>query len=143
MHGEKSTPPREVQPSGFHNAGAEYIEIDLRERPDRLLIKTAVWPQLFVGDCVEVAGATLTLRSDGSASFECVTFTNHTHSGDHWWAGFLLQDKDGVTLHNEGYHEGPRMDDGNPPPRYRWSFNFNFNASIFNAITKVYYSYKC
>jgi hypothetical protein len=139
----KNKPPDKIQMPEFSAVKAEYIELDVRERSDGLLIKTATWQQLFAGNCVEVAGATLTLRSDGSATWLCVTFTNETHSGDYWWAGFLIQDKDGVTLHNEPYHEGPRMDDGSPPPRYRWGFNFNFDPGIFNAITQVYYSFKC
>ena len=140
---DKSQPPKELQFPEFHSAKAQYIEIDLREQAGDRLTKIARFGPLSAGDCVEVDGATLTQGSDGAATFDCVTFTNHTHSGDYWWAGFLLQDKDGVTLHDEPYHEGPRMDDGDPPPRYRWGFSFNFNPSIFNAITQVYYSFKC
>jgi hypothetical protein len=117
----KNKPPDKIQMPEFSAVKAEYIELDVRERSDGLLIKTATWQQLFAGNCVEVAGATLTLRSDGSATWLCVTFTNETHSGDYWWAGFLIQDKDG----------------------YRWGFNFNFDPGIFNAITQVYYSFKC
>jgi len=133
----------DLEPPKYQEASADHIEHDMRDARETLAIKTATWGSLKVGDCAEEPGATLTLRSDGTASFECVTFTYSTHSGDYWWAAFQLQDKDNVTLHSEPFHKGPRMDDGHPPPRYRWGFAFKFDPAKFNAIAKVLYAYKC
>ena len=104
--------------------------------------KTFTWEPIKVGDCHQIEG-TLELRADGTATFKCVTWTDSTSSGDYWWSGLLLQDHSGVTLHNEKYHKGPRMDDGHPSPRYRWSYDFNFDQSKFNEISKVVQSSKC
>lgn len=111
---------------------------------------TFTWPELkkgccappYNGDCHQIEG-TLTLQSDGKAHFSCVTWTDQTHSGDHWWAGFQLLDHSGVTLHTQPYHQGPRMDDGNPPPRYRWSFDFTFDPAIYGQVTQARQSFKC
>jgi hypothetical protein len=105
-------------------------------------VKTFTWGEIRAGDCHQIEG-TLELRSDGTATFKCVTWTDSTHSGDYWWSGLLLQDHSEVTLHNEPYHKGPRMDDGHPSPRYRWSYDFHYDASKFNDITKVRQSSKC
>jgi hypothetical protein len=134
----------DLDPPTNHHVFAEYLEHDKRPSANGVWTKVVRWDRLWVGNCCEEPGATLTLASDGAATFECVTFTNSTHSGDYWWAAFQLQDKDKVTLHSERYHKGPRMDDGegHAPPRYRWSFNFSFDASKFEQIAGVLYSYR-
>jgi Family of unknown function (DUF6294) len=88
-------------------------------------------------------GGQLLLYDNGNAHFHSVVFTNETHSGDYWWTGFYLQDADKVTLATIDYHKGPRMDDGDPPPRYDFDFDFNFDSSIWGRIAFVTEFYKC
>ena len=106
--------------------------------------KTFTWAELmkgccsppYKGDCHQVEG-TLVIQSDGKAHFSCVTWTVSTHSGDNWKVGFALQDHSGVTLFNSPMHTGPRMDDGHPPPRYRWGFDFTFDPGIYDNIIQL------
>jgi hypothetical protein len=118
--------PRGVQPGGMN-----FI-------PSKIF----TWGELRAGDCHQIEGK-LELRMDGTAAFTSVTWTDSTSSGDYWWSGMLLQDSSGVTLHNEPYHRGPRMDDGNPSPRYHFNYNFTFDKTQFPAIVKVVQSSKC
>lgn len=104
--------------------------------------KAFYWGELKAGDCRQIEGA-LILRSDGTARFDAVTWTWTTHSGDYWHTGLPLTDSSGVVLHNEPYHQGPRMDDGSPPPRYRWGFDFTFDRNKFSQIQAVRQSFKC
>lgn len=98
--------------------------------------KTMCWPELkkgccsppYSGDCHQIEG-TLVLQSDGKAHFSCVTWTDQTHSGDYWHVGFEFLDHSGVSLFHSPMHTGPRMDDGHPSPRYRWSFDFTFDPA--------------
>jgi len=107
--------------------------------------KTFIWPNdIRAGDCDQQSG-TLTIRADGTLSWEAVTYTYHTHSGDIWRAGFTLMDKDGVSLgYSGGYHDSPRMSDGNGThPRYRWTFDDHFDGSKFDAIVSAVEGSKC
>lgn len=112
----------------------------------RVQFKVASWPnELRAGDCGQQPG-TLTIGSDGSLHWEAVTYTYSTHSGDIWHTGLTLLDKDGVTLGSTGgWHDSPRMNDGNggPPPKYRWTFDYRYDASTFSLITSVREGYKC
>jgi hypothetical protein len=111
---------------------------------DRLEAKVATCPRLFAGDCV-MDNATLTMLSNGVAHFTSVVFTNHTHSGDHWWTSFGFRDANNVVLGDEGWHERPRMDDGNggPPPHYNFNFDFNFDPTIFGPLGIIIQGYSC
>lgn len=111
---------------------------------ERVEAKVTTWGRLFAGDCV-MDNATLTMLSSGVAHFTSVVFTNHTHSGDHWWTSFQFRDSNNVVLGFEGNHEGPRMDDGNggPPPHYNFNFDFNFDPAIFGPLGIVIQGYSC
>ena len=85
----------------------------------------------------------MTIYADGSGWFEAVTFTNVTHSGDVWHAGFSIQDKDGVELYATAIQNSPRMNDGSPPPRYRWGFDFQMSAADVPNAFQVVYEYSC
>lgn len=102
-----------------------------------VVYKVAEWPNEFrVGDCAQKPG-TLTIGSDGTLHWEAVTWTYETHSGDIWHASFELLDKDGVTLGRSGNHDSPRMNDGHPPPKYRWTADDHYDPSTFAAIDTV------
>ena len=111
---------------------------------ERLEAKVATWGRLFAGNCV-MDNATLTMLSNGAAHFTSVVFTNLTHSGDHWWTSFQFRDANNVVLGSEGWHEGPRMDDGNggPPPHYNFNFDFNFDPAIWAPLAIVIQGYSC
>lgn len=100
------------------------------------------WSQLDAGDCHQING-TLTFYSDGTGSWSCTTWTDHTHSGDTWRTSFNVQTAAGAGLFNLGEFDSPRMDDGNPPPRYGWSNAFSFNSDQFDAIGLVTQNYSC
>lgn len=104
--------------------------------------KVAQWDEIRKGDCHQIEG-TLVLQSDGVAHFKCVTWTDSTHSGDYWHAGFEFQDQLGVALFHSLMYHIPRMDDGHPSPRYSWGADFNFDPNIFNAATYVLQACDC
>ncbi len=113
-----------------------------RAVPADLRSKTVSWSNLSAGDCVEPSG-TLTFYSDGTGVWSTTTYTNHTHSGDTWRSSFQVMTAQGAGLFNLGQWNSPRMDDGNPPPRYNWGDNFAFNPELFDAIGLVNQSYSC
>lgn len=138
MTGDKNMPP-----SDYDEVKLEFIseQIDVLG-DDPVFSRMFKYGHLTDGDCNQIEG-TLIIRSDGTATFTCVTWTNSTHSGDYWWTAFRLTDSAGVITHNEPFHSGPRMDDGNPPPRYRWGFNFNYDGSKYLQTTVAYQGYRC
>lgn len=120
------------------------IKVAPHERVVEVASKVFTWGRLFAGDCV-MDNATLTMLSNGVAHFTSIVFTNHTHSGDHWWTSFGFRDVNNVVLGDEPWHEGPRMDDGNggPPPHYNFNFDFNFDPGIFGGVAIVIQGYRC
>lgn len=86
---------------------------------------------------------TLTFLSNGTGTWSCTTWTDHTHSGDTWAASFSVLAANGAGLFNLGEFRGPRMDDGDPPPRYGWSRGFAFNPDQFDAIASATEHYSC
>jgi Family of unknown function (DUF6294) len=95
--------------------------------------KALRWGQIHRGDCQQDNG-TLIFHSDGTGSWSCTTLTYHTHSGDIWHASFNIYGANGAFLFNLGTYNSPRMDDGNPPPVYRWGIPFSFNPDFYGAI---------
>jgi len=114
----------------------------LRAAPLALQRKTFTWGELFAGDCHQISG-TLTLFSNGTGSWSATTWTDHTHSGDVWHSTFNVLTNGGASLFNLGEFNSPRMDDGNPPPRYGWFNSFAFNADQFDAIGQVFQNSSC
>lgn len=111
----------------------------------RIREKVVAWAEIRTGNCHQTSG-TLIIRSDGTAHFECVTWTEISHSaGNHWFAGFRMQDREGVTLHHEPYHAGPEMHDAvdHPGPHHRWGFDFTYDASKFDLIAQIWQDSKC
>ncbi len=100
------------------------------------------WGELRFGDCHQINGR-LTLSSDGTGSWSCTTWTDHTHSGDNWQCHFDVLSGDGASLFNTPQFTSPRMDDGDPPSRYQWGNAFAFNPDLFDAIGQVEQSYSC
>lgn len=100
------------------------------------------WPELRHGDCQQ-DGAQLALNSDGSAVFTCTTLTYHTHSGDTWGCSFVAHDAQGNALFGSPYIASPRMDDGDPPPRYTWSARFSFPGDMLDRVATVDQRYSC
>ncbi|SDW41605.1 hypothetical protein SAMN05421504_101521 [Amycolatopsis xylanica] len=98
-----------------------------------LRVKTATWPELHVGDCQQ-NGGTLTLNSDGTASFRATTLTYHTHFGDVWHSTFRFRTSSGFNLFSRGAFDSPRMDDGDPPPHYLMFASFGFDPAAFDVI---------
>ena len=104
--------------------------------------KSVSWGELRSGDCHEINGV-LTFYSNGTGSWSCTTWTDQTHSGDTWQSNFQVLTGAGAGLFNLGPFKSPRMDDGNPPPRYNWGNPFSFNADQFDAIGRANQSYSC
>lgn len=108
------------------------------------------WPELkkgccsppYSGDCHQSEGK-LVLQADGKAHFSCVTWTDKTHSGDYWHVGFEFLDSSGVKLFSSPVHIGPRMDDGIPPPKYRWEFDFTFGPNLYSKVAEVRQTFSC
>ena len=102
----------------------------LRSLPTKVL----QWNPIHRGDC-EQDGGRLTFYSDGTGTWSCTTLTYHTHSGDVWHARFDVKGSNEAVLFSLGTYDSPRMDDGNPPPRYDWNAQFAFNPDFFDAIS--------
>ncbi|MET8848951.1 DUF6294 family protein [Amycolatopsis sp. NPDC004625] len=98
-----------------------------------LEVKSATWGQLHVGDCEQDNG-TIVIRSDGTGDWSATTLTFQTHSGDVWHSSFDFKTTAGTQLFSAGTFDSPRMNDGNPPPRYPWGKHFTFDASLFSAV---------
>jgi len=96
--------------------------------------KVLSWAPIHKGDC-EQDGGKLTFHSDGTGTWSCTTLTYHTHSGDVWHARFDVKGPNGAVVFSLGTFNSPRMNDGNPPPKYNWSTPFAFNPDFFHAIT--------
>jgi hypothetical protein len=143
--------PKEADAAFLSKASAERkalldkpFHLATHERLIETPSKVFPWGRLFAGDCV-MDNATLVMLSNGVAHFTSVVFTNHTHSGDHWWTSFQFRDANNVVLGFKGNHEGPRMDDGNggPPPHYNFNFDFNFDPAIWGPLAIVIQGYSC
>ena len=98
-----------------------------------LEVKSATWAELHVGDCQQDNG-TIVIRSDGTGDWGATTLTYHTHSGDVWHSGFDFKTTAGTSLFSAGTFDSPRMNDGNPPPRYFWTKHFTYDAALFGAV---------
>ncbi|WP_328615936.1 DUF6294 family protein [Amycolatopsis sp. NBC_00355] len=96
-------------------------------------VKSATWGQLHAGDCEQDNG-TIVLRSDGTGDWSATTLTYQTHSGDVWHSSFDVKTTAGTKLFSAGTFDSPRMNDGNPPPRYTWSAHFKYDAALFGAV---------
>ncbi len=94
------------------------------------------------GDC-EQDGGVLTFHSDGTGTFTCTTLTYHTHSGDVWHASFTVKGKNGATLFTTPTFNSPRMNDGNPPPKYQWAAQFSFLPEWWQGITSASQNCSC
>lgn len=106
--------------------------------------KVASWgtDTMTVGDCGS-DNVSVTIRSDGTAHLASVSWTWTTHSGDHWWWSVNGQDAQQVTLWRTSSHQGPRMDDGQPPPRYHNDYDFTFDAAQYDATQSIQLFYTC
>jgi len=116
-------------------ANAKLLDVAVRQ-------KTITWGELRAGNGHQVNG-TLTFLSNGTGTWSCTTWTDQTHSGDTWRSSFNVLTSAGAALFNLGEFASPRMDDGNPPPRYGWSNPFSFNAGEFDAIGSATQHYSC
>lgn len=88
------------------------------------------------GDCHQ-DNTYLVVNQNGVAGFSTTTWTDHTHSGDTWHATFLLETDGGTILVTSPTFDSPRMDDGNPPPRYYWHASFSFDPNLYFSITQA------
>ena len=99
-----------------------------------VLTKSLRWPELHSGDDQQDNG-TLVFHSDGTGTWSCTTLTYHTHTGDVWHCSFDVKGSNGATLFHLGTFNSPRMNDGNPPPKYSWSAQFAFPPDFYGAIS--------
>jgi hypothetical protein len=103
-----------------------------------LAVQTKVlsFPELHAGDDQQDNGK-LYFHSDGTGTWSCTTLTYQTHTGDVWHCSFDVKGANGATLFKLGTFNSPRMNDGNPPPKYTWSAQFAFPPDFFRAITSA------
>jgi hypothetical protein len=76
LHGRVSEPRRYVRIKKIRNLSGTSVEQ-----------KVWTFPTVKVGDCELLAGATLTLTSDGQFAWNAKVMTHHTHSGDTYHRG--------------------------------------------------------
>jgi Family of unknown function (DUF6294) len=119
--------------AGVPTAQAATKPVPPASHVNALRVKTATWPELHVGDCQQ-DGGTLTLNSDGSGSFRATVLTYHTHFGDVWHSTFRFRTTSGFNLFSRGAYDGPRMDDGDPPPHYIMFASIGFDPAAFDLI---------
>ena len=98
--------------------------------------KVLKFGELHSGDDQQDNG-TLVFHSDGTGTWSCTTLTYHTHSGDVWHCSFDVKGSNGAVLFNLGTYNSPRMNDGNPPPKYNWSVPFAFPTYFYQAISSA------
>lgn len=104
--------------------------------PKLVQTKTLTFNPVHRGDC-EQDGGTLVFHSDGTGLFHCTLLTYHTHSGDVWHASFAVKGPNGAVLFTTPTFDGPRMNDGNPPPKYPWTAVFSFLPEWWQGITSA------
>ncbi|MBV8930989.1 MAG: hypothetical protein JOZ47_17370 [Kutzneria sp.] len=134
-----SVPAAQAVPAsaaGVHAAGV-HVNGALEE-------KRATWDELHAGDCQQDNG-TIVIRSDGTGDWSATTLTYQTHTGDIWHSSFDFYTTAGFHLFGAGTFDSPKMDDGNPPPRYTWGAHFVFNPADFNGVDifKTIQHYSC
>ncbi len=112
------------------------------DAPNVVQSKVFHWGSLHRGDC-EQDGGTITFHSDGTGTFTCTTLTYHTHSGDVWHANFTAKGSNGANLFSTPTFNSPRMNDGNPPPKYPWAGQFAYEPDFFQAISSVNQNCSC
>jgi hypothetical protein len=110
--------------------------------PQVVQTKIFNWGSLHRGDC-EQDGGKIMFHSDGTGTFTATTLTYHTSSGDIWHASFAAKGSNGATLFSTGTFNSPRMNDGNPPPKYSWSAQFSFLPEYFQGIASVSQNCSC
>ena len=130
----------------FHSAGRDDfapIEAD-RAEERQVQSRSWTWGALNSGDCIMEAGSRLTIYDDGVAKFEATTYTNSTHSGDVWHHLMYVTDDRDQLLFWVGFFDGPRMNDGNPPPKYNWVKTSRFKPELYAKAAKAYVrAYEC
>ncbi len=82
------------------------------------------------GDC-HLNSATLTLRSDGSGSWDARLFTHHTSNADIWHAQFYFNDSNNKASGGLPQWDSPEMR-GSPSPEVVWHVDFRFDAASYN-----------
>lgn len=110
--------------------------------PAAIQTKRFTWGSLHRGDC-EQDGGQILFHSDGTGTFTCTTLTYHTHSGDVWHASFSAKGSNGAVLFTTGTFNSPRMNDGNPPPKYTWAAQFSYLPEYFQGIAQVAQNCSC
>ena len=115
---------------------------DSQVGPKVLRTKVLTWQELHRGDCQQ-DDAQLIFHSDGTGTFHCATKTYHTHSGDVWHASFSVKGSNGAVLFSTATFNSPRMNDGNPPPVYRWTAQFAYEPDYFDGISSAVQHCSC
>ncbi len=95
--------------------------------------KRFTWGPLRSGDCNLING-TLTLYSDGHATWTSTTWTNHTYFGDVWHIHFDLKTRGGTRLYTTATLDSPKMYVGR---QYRFNGQLAFNRAIYSAVGRV------
>lgn len=126
-------PPTAAKTATGHSQGTSTLTVES---------KIFTFDELHVGDGQQDGGK-IVFQSDGLGSFICNTLTYHTHNGDIWRSVFKAFDARGKQLFETADFEGPRMSDGNPPPKYPWSVQFLFPKETYSAIASVTQGYLC
>ncbi len=119
------------------------ISVTISSADAQVATKDYRWAAMHSGDCEMADGSTLSFRADGSGVFSATTLTYHTHSGDVWHHQITVLSTDGRPLFVLPQWNSPRMDDGNPPPRYGWNAGFTFDPAVFYAIGSARANYSC
>lgn len=102
--------------------------------------KTMSWGDLAAGDCHQTGGV-LTFVSDGTGTWQCTTWTDHTHSGDIWHSDFQVVDGSGALLFPLGTFDSPRMnDDGSST---YWTQQFTYEPTLYDQIASANQTYSC
>ena len=94
------------------------------------------WGENIAGDCHQV-GATLVIRSNGSASFDSNIWT-HTHGTDVWHSTVHLRGPGGE-LGNSGNHDSPGIphDHDGPGNPVHLHYDFGFPSGNFGSINEA------
>ncbi len=98
-------------------------------------VKTCTWVDQRAGDC-HMTGI-LTLRSDGSALWDCTTWTDSTHNKDVWHETLRVYNAQNQEIFGFGVWGSPPMDSPPNGGQYHWTNSSSFPPSLWDAATSA------
>lgn len=101
------------------------------------------WPEPIQAGACGADSVSVELRPDGTGVHHSVTWTTSAHSGDHWSWSIEGLDARKVRIWVTPYRRGPRMNGGNPPPRFVFDYDFAYPATQYDRTVYLRLRFRC